>query len=110
MNAAGSIAEEMSVECGKIWLETSKLCLKSSICYPFFFDSNVFLDYFQSSFGAILHASELNSPDIHLAKSKWEWKQGFHYKAIKEIQTFLSRAVSPNQSDNEKFIVAKVTF
>jgi hypothetical protein len=78
--------DSISVDIGKMWLQTAKLCRKAG--------------YQQSSLGSILHASELATPNIHLEKAKYFWNKGQHHKAIFELQSFLCQGSDASDSGN----------
>ncbi|KAJ3219045.1 hypothetical protein HK099_004838 [Clydaea vesicula] len=68
--------KNLTVECGRIWVQTAKLCENAN--------------HHQTAFGSLLHASELEAPNISLERAKWFWNGGQNYKAISELQLALT--------------------
>ncbi|KAJ3103331.1 hypothetical protein HDU97_010236 [Phlyctochytrium planicorne] len=66
----------LEIESGRIWLQTANAMRKAGHLDP--------------AYSAILHAAELNVPDVVIEKAKWLLEKGQSYKAIQELQ-FRSR-------------------
>ncbi|KAJ1652981.1 hypothetical protein IWQ61_006805 [Dispira simplex] len=69
-----TLAEE---EYGRMWLVTAKTARKEK--------------YFQTAFGAILHATEVKGGMAFIEQAKWYWHNGQHRLAIVELQHALDR-------------------
>ena len=65
--------ELQELEQGKLWLQSAKISRKSG--------------HLQTSYGALLHAAELQEESVHLERAKWIWEKGQTHKAMYELQS-----------------------
>ncbi|KAL2915491.1 hypothetical protein HK105_204892 [Polyrhizophydium stewartii] len=69
---SGTVSGWLSREQGDLWLQTAKNARKSG--------------YFQTAFGAILQATQLQTPRVFVEHAKSLWTQGQHRQAIFELR------------------------
>ncbi|KAI9206311.1 uncharacterized protein BJ171DRAFT_28115 [Polychytrium aggregatum] len=75
----------VNLERGKLWLQTARESRKAG--------------YFQPAYAAILNASELDVPFVHLEKGKLHWVRKEPHKAIYVLQLGLNSMKSANSRD-----------
>ncbi|ORY51967.1 hypothetical protein BCR33DRAFT_404224 [Rhizoclosmatium globosum] len=95
LGAANSQASA-KLECGRIWLQTAKALRAAG--------------HYQPAYSAIVHATELQTPNALLQKAKWLTETSQPHKAILELRTLIDRHYSNSGSpiqDSMKLLKAK---
>jgi hypothetical protein len=83
-------------ECSKVWTISAKAARKAG--------------HYQISYGSLLKAELLGSPDFYIQKAKLYWDQGCHNVAIKYLDSYQKKLLqSVNKDRKATHILAKVT-
>ena len=85
---ATSIMPKIKQETGNLWLQTAKEARKSG--------------YQQTAYGAILHATRLEAPLVHIEHAKMLWTEGHRHQAMSELRNSLKRKQVSFSSEEEE--------
>ncbi|KAJ3075069.1 serine/threonine-protein kinase M1 [Podochytrium sp. JEL0797] len=78
--------ENAKIECGHIWLQTAKALRAAG--------------HYQPAYSAIVHATELQTPNATLQRAKWLSETNQPHRAIFELKSLIDRYYSTSASTN----------